>query len=154
MVGRQYECPAVWWSNVYRYRLNINFMRQWVADLAVGHFKLFEIKHNSLLTVWYAHYCWSQFSNIVSNRIIPNLSIKIIEPYYGGTMILSSHLVTVLYWRLSKFSTHILKIDRKSVIWTCALWEESGPSMNTISMNNFSKQLLNYHAINMMAHSW
>ena len=102
-------------------------MRQWVADLALGHFKLFlkikfhfftqflakspfkllllfslqlKIKSNSLLTVWYALRPSQQ------PTVSPNYSqsIKInIGPSDARTIVPSTNHPTVLYWRLLDF---------------------------------------------------
>ena len=112
-----FQCLFWWIGN--------NSVRQWLADLVLGHIKLFSTqlfysnyflllfiyiffiflqlkknKSNSLVTVWYA----LRLSQQPTVSLNYSQSIKInMAPSDGGTIISSSNRPTVIYLRLTDF---------------------------------------------------
>ena len=132
-------------------------MRQWFADLVLGHIKLFstqflakflsknfqiiislysfyflqlkKIKSNSLVTVWNA-LGLSQQTTVSLNY---SQSIKInIGPSEGGTIILSSRHPTVLYQRLTDFWIHLLFWPHMAVLFNFTIERHLKPRPSEI----------------------
>jgi hypothetical protein len=92
-IGRRYDRPAVWWSNVYLEKMWNNLVRQWLADLVLGHIKLFSTelfwkKKNPFFTQFLAkfysnYYFFTYFSFFYNLKKIKSNSLGTIWYAHG-----------------------------------------------------------------------